>query len=124
MIHLDTHLVAWLYGGYGEKFSPTAVELIDSNPLLVSPAALLELQYLFEIQRISADADTVLSDLRQRIGLQVDDRHFNAVVSQALEIPWTRDPFDRLIVAAASLTGSILLTKDQHILSHYQHARW
>jgi PIN domain nuclease of toxin-antitoxin system len=41
-----------------------------------------------------------------------------------LEISWTRDPFDRIIVANASLENSILVSKDQSILGHYPFARW
>ena len=37
---------------------------------------------------------------------------------------WTRDPFDRVIVANAALNGNILISKDQNILEHYIHARW
>ena len=47
-----------------------------------------------------------------RIGLTMGDQNFNAIISRAVEISWTRDPFDRIIIANASLDDSILVSKD------------
>ena len=90
----------------------------------ISPITRLELQFLFEIQRIAAEPDVILNDLADRIGLAVSGAGFNAVIGGALRIDWTRDPFDRVIVAEAGLSSSVLVTKDQTILTHYPHARW
>ena len=43
---------------------------------------------------------------------------------QSLEIDWTRDPFDRLIVAQAIAADGFLLTKDRTILNHSVAALW
>ena len=51
-------------------------------------------------------------------------RPFNRVVTQAIGQSWTRDPFDRLIVAQAALQDNILLSKDETILRNYAYARW
>jgi PIN domain nuclease of toxin-antitoxin system len=37
---------------------------------------------------------------------------------------WTRDPFDRIIVAQARLRGAPLLTKDRTIQTHHAEAFW
>jgi len=37
---------------------------------------------------------------------------------------WTRDPFDRLIVAHAAANDARLLTKDEKIRRHYKRAVW
>lgn len=124
MIYLDTHVVVWLYAGLGEKFSQSIKVLINESELYISPIIRLELHYLVEIQRITAAADTIIADLSNRIGLRVCDRDFNDIVGQALMIPWTRDPFDRIIVANAGLNDDILISKDQSIREHYLHARW
>ncbi|HFQ94600.1 MAG TPA: PIN domain-containing protein [Anaerolineae bacterium] len=124
MIYLDTHIVVWLYAGLKEKFSLPAKKLINENDLYVSPIVRLELQYLYEIQRITVDSRIVIADLSSRIALQVCDNNFNAIVGLATEFSWTRDPFDRLIVANASLHDNILVSKDRNILAHYPHARW
>jgi PIN domain nuclease of toxin-antitoxin system len=39
-------------------------------------------------------------------------------------IQWTRDPFDRIIVAQATLKHSPLITKDETLRKHYKHCIW
>jgi PIN domain nuclease of toxin-antitoxin system len=124
LIYLDTHVVVWLYAGLKEKFTPAAHQLIQANALVISPIVQLELQYLHEIQRINRGATTVVTDLAQRIGLQLCGQPFAAVITQALMVNWTRDPFDRLIVATAAIDDRILLSKDVSILAHYPFAKW
>lgn len=124
MIYLDTHVVVWLYAGLTEKLSESARELINEHDLYISPMVRLELQYLFEIQRVTEGAQAVVNDLSTRIGLQVCSKPFNDVVAQSLTASWTRDPFDRLIVAHAALNDNLLLSKDQNVLENYSRAKW
>lgn len=124
MIYLDTHVVVWLYAGETDRFSADARQLIEANELLISPVVLLELEYLYEIGRISVGALAITEDLTQRIGLRLCQKDFSAVVRQALSLQWTRDPFDRLLVAQAALADSLLLSKDQIIHANYANARW
>ena len=124
MIYLDTHVVVWLYAGLTSKLSQLTHDLINENEIFISPVVRLELQYLFEIQRVTLPADGIVSDLSNRIGLQVCQKSFHSIVNQAILLNWTRDPFDRLIVANASLDNNILLSKDENILTHYVQARW
>jgi len=124
LIYLDTHVVVWLYAGLENKFTPFAKTLINHHDLLISPVVRLELQYLYEIQRLTEPANTIVADLVSRIGLRSCEKPFNAVVDQALTIGWTRDPFDRLLVAHAGLNQNVLLTKDTTILTHYALAKW
>ena len=46
------------------------------------------------------------------------------VVSVASALTWTRDPFDRLIVATAAADSAPLLTRDKLIRRHYRNASW
>jgi PIN domain nuclease of toxin-antitoxin system len=117
-------VVVWLYSGLIDRLSQTARRLINDHDVFISPAVRLELQYLFEVQRVTAAPDTIVTDLANRIGLQVCTKPFNRIVSEALANDWTRDPFDRLITAHASLDTDLLLSKDSNILRHYAHARW
>jgi PIN domain nuclease of toxin-antitoxin system len=84
----------------------------------------LELQYLYEIKRVSVEAQPLLADLSQRIGLTLCPKPFNAIMVHATQITWTRDPFDRILVAHASVNNNLLVSKDQTILDHYPHTRW
>lgn len=65
-----------------------------------------------------------MSDLAKRIGLTVCPKPFDAIVSVAMQQTWTRDSFDRILVAHASLDHNLLVSKDQNILNHYTRANW
>lgn len=124
LIHLDTHVVCWLYEARLELLSEIARAAIERGRLLVSPIVELELQYLHEVGRISKGPGAILSALAAEIGLALDQPPLAAIVSRARELSWTRDPFDRLIVANALHTGGRLLTKDMLVRKHCKAALW
>ena len=124
MIYLDTHVVVWLYAGEDGKFTARARRLIEDNELLISPMVLLELQYLKEIGRITADPALMVESLSDAVGLRYCPKSFLQVAEGALLVNWTRDPFDRMIVAAAQVGRDMLLTKDEMIHANYVHAAW
>lgn len=124
LIFLDTHVVVWLYTGDPELFSPQVRQDLEESELFISPVVSLEIQYLHEIERISVGARKVTENLQRTIGLQISDTPFKQVVSEALLNTWTRDPFDRIITAQASLGEHRLLTRDQTIRDHYKRAYW
>lgn len=124
MTHLDTHVVVWLYAGDLDRFPEAARAALERDTLAISPAVVLELQYLHEIGRITQPARTILDDLRDRIGLGFAEADFPAVVSKALSLAWTRDPFDRLIAAHALADDAPLLTADRTLREHLPTAFW
>lgn len=124
MLYLDTHVVVWLYAGATERFKDETIKLIEDETLLICPIVRMELQYLNETGRVTADASLILETLGRSVGLTTCDQPFAAVVLEAVQQNWTRDPFDRLIVAQASIRDAPLLSKDQTILDHYRKARW
>jgi PIN domain nuclease of toxin-antitoxin system len=125
MIYLDTHVVVWLAEGAVEKLSPAAAAAIESSEIEISPMVLLELEYLFEIKRIVRAPQALIDQLQTLIGLKVSDHPFPAVVRAALFETWTRDPFDRMIVAQARADGySGLVTSDEKIRDHYSKTIW
>ncbi len=125
MVYLDTHVVVWLYAGQVDLLSVFAKDSIDSENLLISPMVGLELRFLSEIGRIKVDSEEIVNDLSMRIGLRYCELPFTSVVTKSLNQHWTRDPFDRIIVAQASLQKeSVLLTKDSLIQKNYLKARW
>jgi PIN domain nuclease of toxin-antitoxin system len=83
--------------------------------LYASPANLLELQCLDEVGRIrlpKGDAQALAIDDRWTL----DDPPAASWFAAALDLSWTRDPFDRLIAAHARLRGWRLATADETIL--------
>ncbi|HET6613088.1 MAG TPA: PIN domain-containing protein [Kofleriaceae bacterium] len=117
-------MVSWLFHGAINRLSHKAREQCESSALLISPMVKLELQLMFEIRRINDPGQTVIDDLSRRIGLRVADTRFSDIVYEAEAHSWTRDPFDRLIVATAAAAQAPLLTKDRHIRAHYPAAVW
>ncbi len=124
MIYLDTHVAAWLYAGRTDLLPTLARSLIDGNELLISPMAGLELQYLYEIKKTTEPSAVVLDELRRSVGLAICDLPFEDVMRSSLGETWTRDPFDRIIVAQARLRSVPLVTKDRSLRSRYDQAVW
>lgn len=124
MIYLDTHVTVRLCAENRIKFSNAIENLIEKHEVSISAMVCLELQYLLEIKRIAVKPEEIISNLSSSIGLKICDKNFNTIISKAISLSWTRDPFDRIIVANAAIDNSVLITKDQHILEHYENAKW
>ena len=125
VIYLDTHVAAWLHGLGRSALSQRAADAIESaDELRCSPMVRLELEYLYEVGRTSEPALPVLDALQTSLGLRLCDAPFSAVIREAEAHKWTRDPFDRIIVAQAALHDAPLLTKDDHLHAFYADAFW
>lgn len=114
-LHLDTHVVVWLYAGEHHRLPGALRDRLASDSLRISPIVRLELSYLSEIGRLSAPSGRILDELQRSLGLEIDDSTFDSVVPIAESQGWTRDPFDRLIVAQALAARAPLATKDRTI---------
>jgi PIN domain nuclease of toxin-antitoxin system len=123
-IYLDTYAAVWLYAGETRLFTPMSMRMLDKSDIALSPAVLLEMQFLKEIGKISFKVDSFLRVMQAELGIRLCDRPFASVVMSSVELSWTRDPFDRLIVAQAVASQATLITKDRRILEHYPHAVW
>jgi len=125
MIYIDTHVVLWLYALKGDVLSKNACRLIEeSATILISPMVLLEMVYLYEIDRLKVESDQIYRYLKERIRLNVCTKPFIEVIQLASKQSWTRDPFDRIITAQAAIDHKTLVTKDITIRQHYSKAIW
>jgi len=124
MIHLDTHVVLWLYAGEVERLSPAARAAIESESLRISPVVELELDHLYRTGRISVSAEEIVLELSMRLGLQMADAQLSHVVAVSRDLSWTRDPYDHLIAGHAVAAGARLLTRDRALLTHLDGAFW
>ncbi len=124
MIYLDTHMVLWLYSGDVDLISKKVLDALDSDELYVSPIVDLELEYLKESKKIKKSPFEIFETLHKEINLKVCSKDFHSIIREALNMHWTRDPFDRIIVAHASLNNNPLITKDENIRAHYKYVIW
>ncbi len=97
---------------------------MDESSIRISPMSVLELEYLYEIKRITASGDAVMDELKKEYGLKECDADYSIVSKEARKLHWTRDPFDRIITAQASIFNAPLITCDSKILKHYSQAVW
>ena len=84
----------------------------------------LELQYLKEIKRVNEETEIITDYLAEKVGLVVEEVTFDTVIKSAMKLNWTRDPFDRIIVATSQMRNCNLITADQTILNNYEKATW
>ena len=123
-VHLDTHVIIWMTMGEHSRLSETVIKHINFSTVVISPTVILELQYLVEVKKIEGNPVKIIDKLQSLIGLEICNDSFESVVKESLRLSWTRDPFDRLIVAQAALAKAPLITKDDSIHKHYAHAVW
>ena len=80
MIHLDTHVVVWLAAGETGRIPATLRGRLEAEPMVVSPMARLELDYLHELGRITERGAPILEGLVDRIGLDVASEPLLSVI--------------------------------------------
>jgi len=112
VILLDTHALLWLHQGHPRSRPLTRF----AGRLHVSPASLLELQLLIEVGRLRLKAQARVTDRVEDERWLLDDPPAVRWFERALAAGWTRDPFDRLLVAHAQLRGWRIATGDAVIL--------
>lgn len=119
VIMLDTHIAVALYDGRTAGLSNKALRAIDRESVWMSPAVLLELELLHEIGRVRIGAAAIAAHMETQLSIRVAGERFRDVASEALALGFTRDPFDRLIMAHAALLKAPLITHDTLLARHY-----
>ena len=123
MIHLDTHVAVWLRAGDRKRLKPVT-KVLQGAALFLSPFVVLELLALFEVGRIRETGRWVLERLTEDHGVLVQTTGLAEAADRALDLSFTRDPYDRLIAGHALAAGASLLTVDETLLAHVSCARW
>lgn len=111
MILLDTHALIWLAKGHRR-----ARPLQALPRLYLSPATVLELQFLAETGRVRFAGGASPTFLADDDRWRLDEPPTGKWFATACDIQWTRDPFDRLLVAHARFRGWRLATADEMLL--------
>ena len=111
---LDTHLLLWAAGEPGQLPAP-ALALIDdpANELIFSAASLWEIAIKRQLGRndFRVDPRLLRRGLRDNGYLELPVTSEHALATDSLP-PIHKDPFDRILVAQATVEGMALLTVD------------
>ena len=114
---IDTHILLWILSGSKRL---KEVPWLKKYPYwTLSPVSLLEVQYLVEVGRVSLDFPSILQKLREDFRFKIDDVSLEEICLAALNISWTRDPFDRLLVAHSQVRSLPFGTRDALIREKY-----
>jgi PIN domain nuclease of toxin-antitoxin system len=114
---LDTHVFLWLQTDPERLGDRLALVEDAANALLLSAASSWEIAIKYALGRLPLpeQPELYVPSRMRAIGagpLPVEHAHALAVASFP---PLHRDPFDRLLVAQASLTGATILTADPEL---------
>ena len=113
VILLDTHAAIWIAERHRR------VRPLERFPrIYLSPAAVLEIQFLAESGRLRLSEGRSPADLAGDDRWRLDEPPAAKWFAAACELSWTRDPFDRLLAAHARLRGWKLATADRVLLEH------
>jgi PIN domain nuclease of toxin-antitoxin system len=113
VILLDTQALIWLDLGHRRANALRR----SGQRLYVSPASVLEIQFLQEAGRLRLREGLPSGAIVGSAGCLLDDPDSAAWFQAALDVSWTRDPFDRLIIAHAVMRGWRLATADAGIIA-------
>jgi PIN domain nuclease of toxin-antitoxin system len=121
---LDTNVAVWLLLGDRDRVSPRAVHALEdtANDVAVSAASVWEIAIKRSLGKLTLPDGwtTALS----RLGF--DPMPVTAIHAAAVEdLPWHhRDPFDRLLVAQASVEVCALVTADSRLATYQIETLW
>lgn len=111
VILLDTHAAIWIAQGH-KRSRP-----LERFPrLYLSPATVLEVQFLVEAGRLRLASGQSVAALGRDDRWRLDEPPSAKWFAAACDLDWTRDPFDRLLAAHARLRGWKLATADDVLL--------
>ena len=124
---LDTCTLIWLCS-WPDKLSATAREIIDApdTRLLLSEISVLEIALKWSAGKLALPDPPRHWVESQVAAWSLDCRVLGRVdMYRACELPhYHRDPFDRLLVAAAIGANAIILTPDDAVRQYPVSCRW
>jgi PIN domain nuclease of toxin-antitoxin system len=110
---LDTHLLLWALS-QPSKLSPTSRKQIMAAEVYVSAASIWEISIKSALGKLAANPSEVLAGI-EPAGfslLPITGEH----AAKVAELPMLhKDPFDRMLVAQASVEPMMLLTNDESL---------
>jgi PIN domain nuclease of toxin-antitoxin system len=121
---LDTNVVVWLLLGDRAAVSDDAVQALtdERNPISLSAVSVWEIAIKRSLGKLQIEHDWP----RALVRLDFEPMPVTSTHAQHVEhLPWHhRDPFDRLLVAQASLEDHALVTADPRIADYGVEVVW
>lgn len=123
---LDTHTFIWFFNG-DEQLSFKAKKLIEDskNIKFVSIASIWEVAIKIGLKKLVFDGNTnEIANLIEQNGfciLPISVEH--TVTYESLELIH-RDPFDRILIAQATVEKMTIITKDENIQKYKTKTTW
>jgi PIN domain nuclease of toxin-antitoxin system len=118
---LDSHVLLAITHGQAASLGRNIVSLLDAgeHEKVVSTASLWELAIKHRLDKLQLriplmDLPTYFLSLEYRL-LDVSYHH---AIEELEELPPTRDPFDRLLLAQCQVEGMKLVTRDRALAKH------
>ena len=114
---VDTHLLVWL-SMVSSKLKPSARQILEDAGNIIHFSAISILEVAIKQQLGKPDFDAEAAVLRRML-IELDFQELPVTGLHAAHVATLplihRDPFDRLLVAQASVEGYTLLTVDEEI---------
>lgn len=113
---LDTHLLLWTIS-QPSRLSATTRKKIQSAEVYVSAASIWEISIKAALGKLKADPTDVLAAVEPTgfSMLPITGQH----AAKVAELPTLhKDPFDRMLIAQASIEPMILLTNDDALAAY------
>jgi PIN domain nuclease of toxin-antitoxin system len=121
---LDTNVAVWLLLGDRDRVSPSVVQALEdiTNDVALSAASVWEIAIKRSLGKVTLPDGWTKA--LQRLGF--DPMPVTAMHAAAVErLPWHhRDPFDRLLIAQASVEGCRLVTSDRRLAEYPVEILW
>ncbi len=124
IVYLDTHVVLWLYDALTDRLSPAANVAIENNEVYIAQIVRLELQAFYELDHIKTRPEVIINHLSKTIDLHQSNVALEKIITAAIKLIWTTDPFDRMIAAESLVTDCPLVTKNSTLRKHLKHSIW
>jgi PIN domain nuclease of toxin-antitoxin system len=125
-ILLDTHAFIWFFNG-DKQLSLKAKKLIEDskNIKFVSIASIWEIAIKIGLKKLEFDGNTCdVAELIEQNGFQILPISIDHTVAyEELELIH-RDPFDRILIAQASVDKMTIITKDENIQKYKVKTVW
>lgn len=121
---LDTNVAVWLLLGERDSVSSAAQEVLEDDQTLIAVSAVSVWE--IAVKRSLGKLDIEDGWARALTRLDLDPMPVTAQHAEAVEhLPWHhRDPFDRLLVAQASVEDQALVSADSRMAAYDVEVVW